>query len=85
LINICKKCYNDGKQIEVHRRYQEGDQESWYGFVKNAWTGYVIDCSRCGVIYKSRQYWYGNNSEDIVIRKKITHVWNMVSFGKRQF
>ncbi|XP_070530501.1 zinc finger FYVE domain-containing protein 1 isoform X2 [Cardiocondyla obscurior] len=76
LTYICRRCYKNGKEIEVTRRYYEENQNSWYSFAKNAWSGYVIDCSRCGEIYKSRQYWYGNNAEDVAIRKKITHVWN---------
>ncbi|XP_012220643.2 zinc finger FYVE domain-containing protein 1 [Linepithema humile] len=76
-IYICKRCYKNGNEIEVTRRYQEEDQNSWYSFAKNAWTGYVIDCAHCGEIYRSRQYWYGNNAEDVAIRKKITHVWSL--------
>lgn len=67
------------------RRYEEADQSSWYSFAKNAWTGYTIDCTRCGEIYRSRQYWYGNNAEDVAIRKKITHVWNMVNIAKEKW
>ncbi|KYN07727.1 PREDICTED: zinc finger FYVE domain-containing protein 1-like [Cyphomyrmex costatus] len=76
LIYICKRCYKNGNEIEVSRQYYE-DQNNWYSFAKNAWSGYVINCPHCGEIYKSRQYWYGNNPEDVAIRKKITHVWNM--------
>lgn len=75
-IYICKKCYKNGNEVEVNRRYYEENQNSWISFAKNAWSGYVIECPHCGEIYKSRQYWYGNNAEDIAIRKKITHVWN---------
>ncbi|XP_071582621.1 zinc finger FYVE domain-containing protein 1 [Temnothorax nylanderi] len=77
LIYICKRCYKNGKEIEVSRRYYEENQNNWYSFAKNAWSGYIIDCPHCGEIYKSRQYWYGNNPEDVAIRKKITHIWNM--------
>ncbi|RLU22735.1 hypothetical protein DMN91_005013 [Ooceraea biroi] len=76
-IYLCKKCYKNGKQIEV-KRYQDGDQNSsWYGFATTVLSGYVLECSRCGVIYRSKQYWYGNNPEDIAIRKKVTHVWGV--------
>ncbi|KAM0733903.1 Zinc finger FYVE domain-containing protein 1 [Formica fusca] len=76
-IYICKRCYRNGNEIEVTREYQEDDQYSWYSFAKSAWSGYIINCPHCGEVYRSRQYWYGNNSEDVAIRKKITHVWNM--------
>lgn len=78
-IYICKRCYRNGNEVEVTRQYQEEDQYSWYSLAKNAWSGYIINCPHCGEIYRSRQYWYGNNSEDIAIRKRITHVWNMVN------
>lgn len=85
-IYICKRCYRNGNEIEVIREYQEENQYSWYSFAKSAWSGYIINCPHCGEIYRSRQYWYGNNSEDVAIRKKITHVWNMVNIeNEREF
>ncbi|GAB1859712.1 Zinc finger FYVE domain-containing protein 1 [Camponotus japonicus] len=76
-IYICKRCYRNGNEVEVTRQYEEEEQYSWYSLAKSAWSGYIINCPHCGEIYRSRQYWYGNNSEDIAIRKRITHVWNL--------
>ena len=84
-IYICKRCYKNGNEIEVSRQYYEDNQNSWYSFAKNAWSGYIINCPHCGEIYKSRQYWYGNNAEDVAIRKKITHVWNTVKIENKNF
>lgn len=37
---------------------------------------YVIECPNCGVIYRSRQFWYGNQDPvDTVVRTEIQHVW----------
>ena len=37
---------------------------------------YVLECPRCGVIYNSRKYWYGNrNPEEESVRVEIAHVW----------
>lgn len=37
---------------------------------------YVIECPNCGVIYRSRQYWYGNQDPvDTVVRTEIKHIW----------
>lgn len=37
---------------------------------------YVLECSNCGVIYRSRQHWYGNaEPEKTVVRTEIRHVW----------
>lgn len=82
MIHVCKKCDNQGKELEVSKRYEE--ENSWYNYAKNVWSRYVIECLRCGVIYRSRQYWYGNNTEDVAVRKKITHVWSVVNISKRQ-
>lgn len=41
---------------------------------------YVLECSRCGVIFRSRQYWVGNqNPESGVVRSEVKHVWEGVS------
>ena len=41
---------------------------------------YVIDCPNCGVVYRSRQYWFGNQDPvDTVVRTEIVHVWPGVS------
>lgn len=37
---------------------------------------YVIECPNCGVIYRSRQYWYGNQDPvETVVRTEIQHIW----------
>ena len=40
----------------------------------------MLECDYCGVIYRSRQHWYGNKqpTEDAV-RTEIRHVWPGVS------
>ena len=41
---------------------------------------YVLECPQCGVIYRSRQYWYGNELPDKnVVQTEIRHVWPGVS------
>lgn len=84
-IHICKKCYSNGNEIEVTKRWEEQDENSWYGLAKSTWSGYIIECPRCGEIYRSRQYWYGNKDpEEIAIRKKITHIWSTVSIERKR-
>lgn len=37
---------------------------------------YVLECEKCGIIYRSRQYWYGNESPaGSVVREQYQHVW----------
>lgn len=41
---------------------------------------YVLECVGCGVIYRSRQYWVGNQDpESGVVRSEVKHVWEGVS------
>lgn len=41
---------------------------------------YVLECASCGVIYRSRQYWMGNQDpESGVVRSEVKHVWEDVS------
>lgn len=48
----------------------------WLGLAKYAWSGYVIECPNCGVVYRSRQYWFGNQDPvNTVVRTEIEHVW----------
>lgn len=83
LVYICKKCHSNGNEVEVTKRIQTQNDNSWYGLVKYAWSGDVIECPHCGEIYRSRQYWYGNkNPEEFAVRTEITHVWNMVRWAK---
>lgn len=30
---------------------------SLVGLAKFAWSGFVLECGKCGVIYRSRQQW----------------------------
>lgn len=40
------------------------------------WFRYVIECPNCAVIYRSRQYWYGNQDPvETVVRTEIQHIW----------
>lgn len=37
---------------------------------------YVLECPECGVIYRSRQFWYGNKDPvENSVRVEIKHVW----------
>lgn len=45
---------------------------------------YVIECPNCAVIYRSRQYWYGNQDPvETVVRTEIQHVWPGVRTKKQ--
>ena len=49
------------------------------GLATYAWSGSVLECSICGVIYRSRQQWsiFGNDSPEgaNVVHTEISHIW----------
>uniref|UniRef100_A0A1B6LJN3 FYVE-type domain-containing protein n=1 Tax=Graphocephala atropunctata TaxID=36148 RepID=A0A1B6LJN3_9HEMI len=73
---ICKACHVNGKEVIVVPVYYSSNDASWFGLVKYAWSGYVIECPNCGEIYRSRQFLYGNaQPEASAVRSEIHHVW----------
>ena len=41
-----------------------------------------MECAECGVIYRSRQYWFGNDDPvNTVVRTELRHAWPGVRFG----
>uniref|UniRef100_A0A1A8VBI3 Zinc finger, FYVE domain containing 1 n=1 Tax=Nothobranchius furzeri TaxID=105023 RepID=A0A1A8VBI3_NOTFU len=75
-IYTCKACYEGGKEVIVIPKTSASADSPWLGLARYAWSGYVIECPSCGVIYRSRQYWYGNQDPvDTAVRTEIQHVW----------
>ncbi|XP_014033960.1 zinc finger FYVE domain-containing protein 1 [Salmo salar] len=75
-IYTCKACYEGGKEVVVVPKTSASSDSPWLGLARYAWSGYVIECPNCGVIYRSRQYWYGNQDPvDTVVRTEIQHIW----------
>ncbi|XP_013870434.1 zinc finger FYVE domain-containing protein 1 isoform X2 [Austrofundulus limnaeus] len=73
---ICKRCYEGGREVIVVPKTSASSDNPWFGLAKYAWSGYVLECASCGVIYRSRQYWLGNQDpESSVVRSEIKHVW----------
>ncbi|XP_063295846.1 zinc finger FYVE domain-containing protein 1 [Pelobates fuscus] len=75
-VYTCKACYEGGKEVNVVPKTSASTDSPWLGLAKYAWSGYVIECPTCGVVYRSRQYWFGNQDPvDTVVRTEIQHVW----------
>ncbi|XP_067140669.1 zinc finger FYVE domain-containing protein 1-like isoform X1 [Centruroides vittatus] len=75
-IYLCKSCYERGEEMVVNPKTCASSDMPWLGLAKYAWSGYVLECSNCGVIYRSRQYWYGNKDPwETVVRTEIHHIW----------
>ncbi len=53
------------------------EEGTWVGLAMYAWSGFVLECRTCGVIYRSRQNWFGNESPETtgVVQVEISHIW----------
>ncbi|XP_070377757.1 zinc finger FYVE domain-containing protein 1-like isoform X2 [Dermacentor albipictus] len=76
-VHQCKDCYEkSGRKVILTPQTAAKNDSAVTALVKFAWSGYVLECPSCGVIYQSRQYWYGNrNPDETVTRVEIVHVW----------
>ncbi|GCC34801.1 hypothetical protein chiPu_0013278, partial [Chiloscyllium punctatum] len=73
---ICRVCYERGWEVTVNPKTSASTDSKWFGLATYAWSGYVLECPNCGVIYRSRQYWIGNQDpEASVVRPELKHVW----------
>ncbi|XP_011805206.1 PREDICTED: zinc finger FYVE domain-containing protein 1 [Colobus angolensis palliatus] len=73
---LFQACYERGEEVSVVPKTSASTDSPWMGLAKYAWSGYVIECPNCGVVYRSRQYWFGNQDPvDTVVRTEIVHVW----------
>ncbi|KAM6958807.1 zinc finger FYVE domain-containing protein 1 [Aplochiton taeniatus] len=73
---ICKRCYEGGREVIVVPKTSASSDNPWFGLAKYAWSGFVLECPSCGIIYRSRQYWMGNQDpESGVVRPEVKHVW----------
>ncbi|XP_067364305.1 zinc finger FYVE domain-containing protein 1 isoform X1 [Channa argus] len=71
-----QRCYEGGREVIVVPKTSASTDNPWFGLAKYAWSGYVLECASCGVIYRSRQYWMGNQDpESSVVRSEVKHVW----------
>lgn len=76
-VHQCKDCYvKDGREVLLTPQTAAKNDSAPMSWAKYAWSGSVLECPYCGVIYQSRQYWYGNKDpEETVTRVEIVHVW----------
>ncbi|KAK3093425.1 hypothetical protein FSP39_015565 [Pinctada imbricata] len=68
-------CLLGGKVNIVIPKTSESKDNAWTGLIKYVWAGEVLECPNCGVIYRSRQNWYGNKEIEDVVSVEIRHVW----------
>eukprot|EP00095_Tigriopus_kingsejongensis_P011881 maker-scaffold410_size180147-snap-gene-0.28 protein:Tk11881 transcript:maker-scaffold410_size180147-snap-gene-0.28-mRNA-1 annotation:"zinc finger fyve domain-containing protein 1" len=74
---LCKRCFEDGRRHVVVPKAASSEESPLGALASYAWSGDVLECSRCGVIYRSRQHWYGNETPEsrAVVHTEISHMW----------
>lgn len=73
---FCRQCHERGEDVIVQPKTCSSNESPWVGLAKYAWAGYVLECPRCGIIHRSRQYWFGNKDNwESTVRTEIKHVW----------
>ena len=76
----CGDYQENGRRSIVVPKASSSKESSIVGLAKYAWSGYVLECQKCGVIYRyglnnndtemtcphfrSRQQWYGNTDPE---------------------
>lgn len=75
-VYLCRNCFKNGQRIIVKPSYQSITDNSWSNLFNYVWTGYIIECRKCGEIYRSRQHWFGNKCpEEVAVVPEIVHIW----------
>lgn len=75
---LCHRCLDAGKETSVVPKATSSKDNPWLGLAKYAWSGYVLECPSCGIIFRSRQFWYGNSdpaADASVVTTEVRHVW----------
>ncbi|CAF1662574.1 unnamed protein product, partial [Adineta ricciae] len=79
----CLQCHRNGHDTVVHGKLTAANDTLVQGIIKYMWSGFVIECPKHGEIYRSRQFWYGNNEPKDKTHTEITHVWPGDSNSRR--
>lgn len=74
-VYVCKKCALAGRKNMVVPKTSESSDSSWLGLTKYLWAGYVLECPTCGVIYRSRERWFGNLDPESQVLVEVRHIW----------
>ncbi|CAF0730903.1 unnamed protein product [Brachionus calyciflorus] len=75
-VYVCKYCHESGKEVIVVPKTAASSDNSLVGIVKYTYSGYVLECPHHGIIFRSRQYWYGNPDPESVVRTELKHIWS---------
>lgn len=75
-VYVCRLCHESGKEVIVIPKTSASNDNSILGIVKYTYSGYVLECPHHGIIFRSRQYWYGNPDPESVVRTELKHIWS---------
>lgn len=75
-VYVCRLCHESGKEVIVIPKTAASNDNSILGIVKYTYSGYVLECPHHGIIFRSRQYWYGNPDPESVVRTELKHIWS---------
>ena len=75
-VYVCRLCHESGKEVIVIPKTSAASDNSILGIVKYTYSGYVLECPHHGIIFRSRQYWYGNPDPESVVRTELKHIWS---------
>ena len=74
---MLSSCYNNGRKSLVVLK-AAGSQESTFGAIASfTASGSVMECPHCGIIYREREHWFGNEGPERSknIHMEVSHMW----------
>lgn len=77
LYSFLCRCHQNGFRVEVVHKSSSAKESALAAAFSYVWSGNVLECSNCGVIYRDREKWQGNmepeKTGDVIA--EITHIW----------
>jgi len=74
---FCTKCHQIGFRVEVVHKSSAAKDSAFSAALNYVWSGNVLECSNCGVIFRDREKWQGNLDPERagVVTPEVTHIW----------
>ena len=63
--------------MEVVHKSSAAKDSAFSAALNYVWSGNVLECSNCGVIFRDRERWQGNLDPERagVVTPEVTHIW----------
>ncbi len=71
------RCHQNGRRVEVVHKASSAKDSAFTAALSYVWSGNVLECSNCGVIYRDREKWQGNLDPEKTgqVIAEVTHIW----------